>query len=91
MSKWLLGDATSTQAKLMSLGEWLEVSAEWLCFGTGKRRAGKAIDKRAGSEVDVVVICKNKAAIMSFVELLAKLSPMSIRMVERIVRCALTS
>lgn len=56
MSKWLLGDAIFTQAKLMSLEESLEVSAEWLCFGTGKRRAVKAIDNSAGSGVDVVVI-----------------------------------
>ncbi len=89
--KWLLADAIPTQAKLMSLAEWLEVSAEWLRFGTGKRRAAKAIGKPAESEVGVVVVGKNQAAIVPVVELLAKLSPKNIRMVESIVRCVLTS
>ena len=89
--KWLLADAIPTQAKLMSLAEWLEVSAEWLRFGTGKRRAAKVSGKPAESEVGVVVVGRNQAAIVPVVELLAKLSPKNIRMVEGIVRCVLTS
>ncbi|MBB5371073.1 MULTISPECIES: hypothetical protein [unclassified Janthinobacterium] len=89
--KWLLADAIPTQAKLMNLAEWLEVSAEWLRFGTGKRRAAKATEKADESEVGVVVVGKNQAAIVPVVELLAKLSPKNIRMVESIVRCVLTS
>ena len=89
--KWLLADAIPTQAKLMSLAEWLEVSAEWLRFGTGKRRAAKVSGKPAESEVGVVVVGRNQAAIVPVVELLAKLSPKNIRMVEGIVRCILTS
>lgn len=89
--KWLLADAIPTQAKLISLAEWLEVSAEWLRFGTGKRRAAKVSDKPAESEVGVVVVGKKQAAIVPVVELLAKLSPKNIRMVEGIVRCVLTS
>ncbi|OEZ99474.1 hypothetical protein JAB9_21180 [Janthinobacterium sp. HH107] len=89
--KWLLADAIPTQAKLMSLAEWLEVSAEWLRFGTGKRRAAKASGQSAESEVGVVVVGKNQAAIVPVVELLAKLSPKNIRMVESIVRCVLNS
>lgn len=89
--KWLLADAIPTQAKLISLADWLEVSAEWLRFGTGKRRAAKSSGKPAESEVGVVVVGKNQAAIVPIVELLAKLSPKNIRMVEGIVRCVLTS
>lgn len=89
--KWLLADAIPTQAKLMSLAEWLEVSAEWLRFGTGKRKAVKAGEKSAESEVGVVVVGKQQAAIVPVVELLAKLSPKNIRLVEGIVRCVLAS
>jgi transcriptional regulator with XRE-family HTH domain len=88
--KWLLADAIPTQAKLMNLAEWLEVSAEWLRFGTGKRKAAKASEK-AESEVGVVVVGKHQAAVVPVVELLAKLSPKNIRLVEGIVRCVLAS
>lgn len=67
------------------------MSAEWLRFGTGKRRAAKVSSKPAESKVGVVVVGKNQAAIVPVVELLAKLSPKNIRMVKGIVRCVLTS
>lgn len=89
--KWLLADSIPTQAKLMSLAEWLEVSAEWLRFGTGKRKSAKAGDKASENEVGVVVIGKHQAAVVPVVELLAKLSPKNIRLVENIVRCVLAS
>lgn len=54
----------------MGLPEWLEVSAEWLRFGTGKRRAAKASSKPAESEVGVVVVGKNQAAIVPVVVIL---------------------
>lgn len=89
--KWLLADAIPTQAKLMNLAEWLEVSAEWLRFGTGKRKAAKAGEKQVEGEVGVVVVGKHQAAVVPVVELLAKLSPQNIRLVENIVRCVLAS
>lgn len=89
--KWLLADAIPTQAKLMNLAEWLEVSAEWLRFGTGKRKAAKVGEKQAEGEVGVVVVGKHQAAVVPVVELLAKLSPKNIRLVESIVRCVLAS
>lgn len=89
--KWLLADAIPTQVKLMSLAEWLGVSAEWLRFGTGKRKAAKASEKASENEVGVVVVGKHQAAIVPVVELLAKLSPKNIRLVESIVRCVLAS
>jgi transcriptional regulator with XRE-family HTH domain len=89
--KWLLADAIPTQAKLMSLAEWLDVSAEWLRFGTGKRKGATASEKAAENEVGVVVVGKHQSAIVPVVELLAKLSPKNIRLVENIVRCVLAS
>jgi transcriptional regulator with XRE-family HTH domain len=89
--KWLLGDAIPTQAKLMCLAEWLEVSAEWLRFGTGKRKIAKTGEKSAETEAGVIVVGKRQAAIVPVVELLAKLSPQNIRLVENIVRCVLAS
>ena len=52
------------------------------------RRLG---DKSAETEVGVVVVGKHQAAVVPVVELLAKLSPKNIRLVESIVRCVLAS
>jgi transcriptional regulator with XRE-family HTH domain len=89
--KWLLSDAIPTQAKLMCLAEWIDVSSEWLRFGTGKRRVTKAGVVADRQEEGVVVVGKRQAAIIPVVELLAKLSPQNIRLVENIVRCVLVS
>ena len=43
------------------------------------------------NEVGVVVVGKNQAAIVPVVELLAKLSPKNILLVESIFRCVLVS
>lgn len=89
--KWLLADAIPTQSKLMNLAECLEVSAEWLRFGTGKSKAAKVGEKQAEGEVGVAVVGKHQATVVPVVELLAKLSPKNIRLVEGIVRCVLAS
>lgn len=89
--KWLLADSIPTQAKLMNLAEWLEVSEQWLRFGTGKRKAANTGEKTVESEVGVVVVGKHQAAIVPVVELLTKLSPKNIRLVESIARCVLAS
>lgn len=91
LRKWLLADAIPTQAKLMNLADWLAVSAEWLRFGTGKRRAAKNGEQFPADEVGVVVVGKQQAALVPVVELLAKLSPQNVRLVESIVRCVLAS
>lgn len=89
--KWLPADAIPTQAKLMNLADWLAVSAEWLRFGTGKRRAAKIGEQLPANEVGVVVVGKQQAALVPVVELLAKLSPQNVQLVENIVRCVLAS
>jgi len=37
--KWLVGEAIPTQDKLRALAEWLEVSVEWLRFGSASGNA----------------------------------------------------
>lgn len=92
MRKWLFAEAIPTQAKLVALADWLEVSEQWLRFGTGRRRAGKATDTALNApERGVVVVGKNQAAVVPVVELLAKLSAKNVRLVESIVRCVLAS
>lgn len=36
--KWLVGEAFPDQSKLRVLADWLQVSAEWLRYGTGHER-----------------------------------------------------
>ncbi|WP_143133424.1 hypothetical protein [Pseudoduganella namucuonensis] len=91
--KWLFAEAIPTQAKLVALAGWLEVSEQWLRFGTGRRRAVKAADAvhTPGERGVAVVVGKNQAAVVPVVELLAKLSPKNVRLVESMVRCVLAS
>ncbi|MRV73556.1 hypothetical protein GJ700_17730 [Duganella sp. FT92W] len=90
--KWLFAEAIPTQAKLLALAEWLGVSEQWLRFGTGRRRSSK-VDNAGGvqAEFGVVVVGKNQDAVVPVVELLAKLSPKNVRLVENMVRCVLAS
>lgn len=90
--KWLFAEAIPTQGKLVALADWLEVSEQWLRFGTGRRRPSKVVDA-AGSrpELGVIVVGKNQAAVVPVVEMLAKLSPKNVRLVENMVRCVLAS
>ncbi len=90
--KWLLADAIPTQAKLVGLADWLGVSPQWLRFGTGARKATKsseAADDEVGPHTGVILVGQDQAALVSVVELLTRLSPSNVRLVENIVRCVL--
>lgn len=93
LRKWLLAEAIPTQAKLISLVEWLAVSPQWLRFETGTRRVAKANEQAAmevAAHAGVIVIGKDQAALVSLVELLTQLSEGNLRLVENIVRCVLS-
>ena len=90
--KWLLADAIPTQARLVGLADWLGVSPQWLRFGTGARKAAKrseTIHDEAGAHTGVIIVGQDQAALMPVVELLTRLSPANVRLVENIVRCVL--
>ena len=90
--KWLLADAIPTQARLVALAGWLGVSPQWLRFGTGARKAaklGEPTPDEIGAHTGVILVGQDHAALMPVVELLTKLSPANLRLVENIVRCVL--
>jgi transcriptional regulator with XRE-family HTH domain len=90
--KWLLADAIPTQAKLVGLADWLGVSPQWLRFGTGVRKAAKsseAMHDDVGGHMGVILVGQDQAALVPVVELLTRLSPANVRLVESIVRCVL--
>jgi len=92
MRKWLFAEAIPTQAKLLALAGWLEVSPEWLRFGMGSKRAerSKELALEDGlAESRVIVLSLEQVDLVPIVELLALLSPSNIRLVEGIVRCVL--
>jgi transcriptional regulator with XRE-family HTH domain len=90
--KWLLADAIPTQAKLLALANWLNVSPQWLRFGMGERKAlklsGKAAEE-ATFQSGVIVVGQQQAELVPVVELLTQLSPSNLRLVENILRCVL--
>lgn len=90
--KWLLADAIPTQAKLVSLADWLSVSPQWLRFGTGARKAmgaKGAAPEDAGVHTGVFVVGQHQAALVPVVEMLTRLSASNVRLVEGLVRCVL--
>lgn len=90
--KWLMADAIPTQAKLVGLADWLGVSPQWLRFGTGARKASKpseTMHDETGAHTGVILVGPDQAALMPVVELLTRLSPVNVRLVESIVRCVL--
>jgi hypothetical protein len=92
MRKWLFADAIPTQARLLALADWLEVSPQWLRFGMGVRKAVKpseaAFDESAAQSI-MITIDAEQAALVPVVELLSLLSSSNVRLVENIVRCVL--
>jgi len=93
LRKWLLADAIPTQAKLLALADWLGVSPQWLRFGKGVRKTSKAASENTTDDVaaqaGVIVISQQHVALVPMVELLTRLSPANVRLVENIVRCVL--
>lgn len=90
--KWLLADAIPTQAKLVGLADWLGVSPQWLRVGTGARKAAKSsetIHDEAGAHTGVILVGQDQGSLVPVVELLTRLSPANVRLVENIVRCVL--
>lgn len=90
--KWLLADAIPTQAQLVGLADWLGVSPQWLRFGTGARKAVKpseTVHEAAGAHSGVILVGQERAALVPVVELLTRLSPANVRLVESIVGCVL--
>lgn len=70
----------------------LGVSPQWLRFGMGARKAPKASGMAhddAAVQTGAVVVAEQQAAIVPVVELLTRLSPSNVRLVENIVRCVL--
>jgi transcriptional regulator with XRE-family HTH domain len=91
--KWLLADAIPTQAKLVALAEWLGVSPQWLRFDTGGRKVAKSSQvtpDEAGFHTGVIVVGQQQAALVPVLEILTRLLPKNVRLVENIVRCVLT-
>ncbi|SFI48643.1 hypothetical protein SAMN04515618_1308 [Collimonas sp. OK307] len=87
MRKWLFAEAIPTQARLLALADWLEVSPQWLRFGMGLRKAEKSNETAAQSEL--IVLGKEQTALVPVIELLSLLSSSNVRLVENIVRCVL--
>lgn len=90
--KWLLADAIPTQAKLLALADWLGVSPQWLRFGMGARKTSRSSGNTSDemtSQAGVIVVGQQQAALVPVVELLTRLSPSNVRLVENIVRCVL--
>jgi transcriptional regulator with XRE-family HTH domain len=89
--KWLLAEAIPTQAKLLALAEWLEVSPQWLRFGSGRRidKAGRHAPGELDSSAGVIVVGQQQAALGPIVDMLTHLSSANVRLVEKIVRVVL--
>lgn len=92
MRKWLFADSIPTQARLLALADWLDVSPQWLRFGMEERKAVKpsevAFDETAAQST-MITINVDQAALIPLVELMALLSSSNVRLVENIVRCVL--
>lgn len=92
MRKWLFADAIPTQARLLALADWLDVSPEWLRFGMGVRKPPKSNETTPDEiavQSEIIVVGQQQAVLVPVVELLMRLSPSNVRLVENIVRCVL--
>jgi transcriptional regulator with XRE-family HTH domain len=88
--KWLLSEGLPTQAKLLALAAWLDVSAQWLRYGSGVKMESTA--PLSEQQTGLVMLGKEYAGlahyegIIPFLDKLVRLSPRDIRIVESIVQ-----
>jgi transcriptional regulator with XRE-family HTH domain len=88
--KWLFAEAIPTQAKLLLLAEWFEVSPQWLRFGTGRRRQQPTRDVvPPEGNPSILVIGASQPTLVPLLELLTRLTPANLRLVEGLIRCVL--
>jgi len=83
--KWLLADAIPTQARLLAVAEWLNVSPQWLRFGMGARTPSKRNDVSTSTETEVLVRGEQRSDLVPVVELCSLLSSSNMKLVENIV------
>jgi len=78
--KWLHSETVPTQPKLLALAAWLEVSAQWLRYGSVEK------PEQVTQQSSVVVLGKEYAELAPFLDKLLKLSPRDMHIVEGMVQ-----
>ena len=74
--KWLMGESIPTQEKLRSLAKWLNVTAEWLRFGTAS--ANNSNSSHNNSDAKIIASLRqldegNQQLVFEFIRLLVRM------------------
>lgn len=74
--KWLMGESIPTQEKLRSLAKWLNVTAEWLRFGTAS--ANNTNTSLNSSDAKIITSLRqldeeNRQLVFEFIRLLVRM------------------
>ncbi len=74
--KWLMGESIPTQEKLRSLAKWLNVTAEWLRFGTAS--ANNSNTSLNSSDAKIIASLRqldeeNRQLVFEFIRLLVRM------------------
>jgi transcriptional regulator with XRE-family HTH domain len=74
--KWLMGESIPTQEKLRSLAKWLNVTAEWMRFGTAS--ANNSNSSLNSSDAKIIASLRqlneeNRQLVFEFVRLLVRM------------------
>ena len=74
--KWLMGESIPTQEKLRSLAKWLNVTAEWLRFGTAS--ANNSNSSLNSSDAKIIASLRqldegNQQLVFEFIRLLVRM------------------
>ncbi len=74
--KWLMGESIPTQEKLRSLAKWLNVTAEWLRFGTAS--ANNSNTSLNSSDAKIITSLRqldeeNRQLVFEFIRLLVRM------------------
>lgn len=74
--KWLMGESIPTQEKLRSLAKWLNVTAEWLRFGTAS--ANNSNSSLNNSDAKIIASLRqldegNQKLVFEFIRLLVRM------------------